>query len=81
MNPCNHVHELNEWQVSQLREHLSRHRYYLGEQGIYLDDSTLELDFMLKFLPTVAADLRSKYCSSICPEAENCELAKLFLTS
>ena len=80
MKPCYHLKELNEWQVAKLREHLSKHRYYLGEKGIYLDDKALQDDFLLTFFTTVAKELRSEYCSSICETRKTCELAKLFLS-
>jgi len=65
--------ELKNFQVAELREHLSKHRYYLGEQGIHVDDHTLENDFVRKYFKTVCHDMRLDFCNNICHVAD-CEL-------
>jgi hypothetical protein len=76
---CKHMKELTEWQVDQLREHLSKHRYYLGEKGIQLNDSELERDFLLACFDNVATHLRVEFCSDYCEHFDECELGQLFL--
>lgn len=79
MNPCVNIKNLNEWQVKRLKEHLSKHRWYLGERGIQLNDMDLETDFINSCMDEVANDLRIEYCSRVCPNIHKCELGKLFI--
>ena len=76
MNKCTNIKTLNTWQVEQLKEHLSKHKYYLGEQGIHLDQKSLEGDFLSKYITEVAQELRLHYCSCICTERHGCNLAE-----
>lgn len=79
MNSCTNIKGLSKWQVAQLKEHLSKHRYYLGEQGIQLDDKELESDFLNSNIEQVGNELRIEYCSKLCPHKEGCELGQFFV--
>lgn len=67
-----------EWQLEQLNQHLSNHKYYLGESGIQLDENELEKDFIEKHLNKVAKEMRIDFCTNHC-SISDCELRNLFI--
>lgn len=79
MNSCTNLKGLSIWQVEQLKAHLSKHKYYLGEKGIQLEGDELECDFILSNIKEVGKDLRIEYCSKLCPHREGCELGLSFI--
>ena len=74
---CKNMKSLKSYQVTELREHLSKHKYYLGQMGIQLTGVDLEQGFMITYFNQVAHDMRLTFCNDHCP-VENCKLRELF---
>ena len=77
---CENQSSLTDWQYNQLIQHVSKHKYYLGEKlGHPVSWKQAEHDFFENYIKTVGKELRLTFCNNHCPIVD-CPLRILFNT-
>lgn len=70
MNTCRNFKQLMDYEVRELRYHLSQHKYFLGEHHEYPNDRDIEMDFLETYFQKVSKEMRSTFCNKHCNVAE-----------